>query len=46
MAEFENWPKKKNIRGGIIVWGIIIFIIANLIFSFYLMSLINWKLYR
>ena len=46
MAEFENWPKKKNIRGGIIAWGIIIFIIANLIFSFYLMSLINWKLYR
>ncbi len=46
MAEFDNWPKKKNIRGGIIAWGIIIFIIANLIFSFYLMSLINWKLYR
>ncbi|MDP4183999.1 MAG: hypothetical protein Q8862_02405 [Bacteroidota bacterium] len=46
VLEFDQWPKKKNILGGIIVWSVIVLIIANLIFSFYLMSLIDWKQYR
>jgi len=43
---FDNLPKIKNTLGGWIVFGIIILILANLIFSFYLMSQINWNLYR
>lgn len=46
VAEFDQWPRKRNIIGGIITWGIILFIIANLIFSFYLTSQIDWKQYR
>ncbi|HMR91221.1 MAG TPA: hypothetical protein PKC69_02860 [Chitinophagaceae bacterium] len=46
IAEFDKWPEKKNRRGTMIVWSIIFLIIANLIFSFYLMSQIDWKQYR
>lgn len=45
-SEFENYSKKKNRIGGWIVFGIILFIISNLIFSFYLMSQIDWSQYR
>ena len=41
--EFDSWPRKKNLIGGIIVWTIVLLIIGNLIFSFYLMSGIDWK---
>jgi hypothetical protein len=44
--EFDQWSKKRNIYGGLIVWSIIILITANLIFSFYLFSQIDWKQYR
>lgn len=44
--EFEKLPKKKNILGGWLVFGFIILIIANIIFSFYLMSLIDWGQYK
>ncbi len=44
--EFNQLPRKKNIIGGIIVWTIILLIIANLIYSFYLMSQIDWSQYR
>jgi len=44
--EFDKLPRKKNIKGGIIVWFIILLIIANLIYSFYLMSQIDWSQYK
>ncbi|GAA5102635.1 hypothetical protein GCM10023210_43830 [Chryseobacterium ginsengisoli] len=44
--KFDQLPKKKNIIGTWIVVGVIVFIIANLIYSFYLMSQIDWSLYR
>ncbi|MCK0202759.1 hypothetical protein MWN41_06970, partial [Ornithobacterium rhinotracheale] len=37
-AEFDKLPKKKNIIGGIIVWTIVIFIIANFFISGYYMQ--------
>jgi hypothetical protein len=38
IKEFDKLPKRKNKIGGIIVWSFIILIIANLIFSFYLLA--------
>lgn len=46
VEEFSKWPTKKNKTGALIVWLIVLLIIANLIFSFYLMSQIDWKQYR
>lgn len=46
IKEFDKLPKKKNIIGGIIVYTFIVLIFANLVFSFYLMSQIDWSLYR
>lgn len=46
VAEFDQLPKKKNRIGSWIVFGVVLFVIANLIFSFYLMSQIDWSLYR
>ncbi|PZF72844.1 hypothetical protein [Taibaiella soli] len=34
--EFEQWPKRKNRIGGIIVWASILMIAANLVFVIYL----------
>jgi hypothetical protein len=45
-SEFDNYSKKKNRIGGFIVYGIIVLIISNLIYSFYLMSLVDWSKYR
>jgi hypothetical protein len=44
--EFANYSKKKDQIGGWIVFGIILFIICNFIFSFYLMSQIDWSKYK
>ena len=38
MTEFDQWPSKKNMLGGLIVWGILSFVMVNLIFSIYLIS--------
>lgn len=46
VAEFSQWPKNKNRIGTLIVWLIVLFILGNLIFSFYLMSQIDWQRYR
>jgi hypothetical protein len=46
VVEFDKMPKKKNRIGSWIVFGIVLFIIGNLIFSFYLMSRIDWSQYR
>ncbi len=43
--EFDKFPKRKNKIGGWIVFIIVLMIIANLIFAFYQMSKIDWKLY-
>lgn len=45
-TKFDQLPKKENMIGGIIVWSIVVFIIVNLIFSFYLMSQVDWSQYR
>ncbi|MRX42083.1 hypothetical protein GJU43_22665 [Flavobacterium sp. LC2016-23] len=45
-TEFANYSKKKNRIGGWIVFGIILLIISNLIFSFYLMGEVDWSKYR
>lgn len=46
VKEFDKLPKKKNRIGSWIVLGIVLFVIVNLIFSFYLMSRIDWSQYR
>jgi len=46
VKEFDKLPKKKNQTGGWIVFGFILFVIANLVLSFYLMSQIDWSQYR
>lgn len=46
VIEFDKWPKRKNRKGTIVVWSVIILIVANLIFSYYLMSKIDWAQYR
>lgn len=45
-VEFANYSKRKNRIGGWIVFGIILLIISNLIYSFYLMSEVDWSKYR
>ncbi|WP_326983452.1 hypothetical protein VUJ46_02585 [Chryseobacterium sp. MYb264] len=45
-SNFDKLPKEKNKIGGWIVFGIILLIILNLIYSFYLMSQIDWSQYR
>ena len=44
--EFDKLPKQKNRIGGWIVFSIVLLVIANLIYSFYLMSQIDWSQYR
>jgi hypothetical protein len=46
VKEFDRLPKRKNIIGGWIVFGVVLLIIANLVYAFYLMSQIDWKQYR
>ena len=46
VADFNYLPKNKNRIGGVIFWSIFFLIIASVIFMFYLMSQIDWKLYK
>ena len=46
IEEFDKLPKKKNRYGTLIVLAVVIFVVANLIFSFYLMSQIDWTNYN
>ena len=46
VKEFDALPKSKNRLGTLIVGLIVFLIITNTIFSFYLMSQIDWSLYR
>lgn len=43
VREFDQWPKKKNEIGTMIVGGVVLTVIANLILAFYLMSQIDWQ---
>jgi len=43
VREFDQWPKRKNEIGTIVVWGVVSAVIANLILAFYLMSQIDWQ---
>jgi hypothetical protein len=38
VQEFNQWPKEKNRRSILIAWIVVLVILANLIFSFYLLS--------
>ncbi|MCQ4142603.1 hypothetical protein [Chryseobacterium sp. EO14] len=44
--KFDALPREVNKKGGWIVFGITVFIILNLILSFYLMMQIDWSKYR
>jgi|SRR5690554_58203 len=46
VVRFDKLPKKKNIIGGWIVLLIVLIILINLIYSFYLMSQIDWSQYK
>lgn len=45
-SEFENYSRKKSRIGGWIVFGIVLLVVFNLIYSFYLMTTVNWNQYR
>jgi hypothetical protein len=45
-VEFANYSKRKNRIGGWIVFGIILLVISNLIYAFYLMGEVDWSQYR
>ena len=36
--EFDHWPRRKDRIGGLIVLGVVLMVIANSVFSFYLLS--------
>ncbi len=45
-AEFAKYSRKKNRIGGWIVFVVILLIVSNLVYSFYLMSEVDWSQYR
>jgi hypothetical protein len=46
LSEFNALPEQRQKKWNLIMRAIVFFAIANLIFSFYLMSQIDWKQYR
>lgn len=46
IKKYDAWPKKKNSRGTLIVWTIIILIFSNIIIAFYFFSRVDWSLYQ
>ena len=46
VKEFEKLPKRKNEIGGWIILGVILLIITNMVYAFFLMSQIDWSRYR
>ena len=45
VSKFQKWPKGKNKIGGFFVFFFIALVVVNFIFSYYLLSQINWKNY-
>lgn len=43
VAKFDRLPNKMNKRGTLVVWSIVLLILLNLIFMYYLLSQIDWK---
>lgn len=46
VADFDQLPKRTNQIGSWIVFGVVMLVIANLVFAFYLMSQVDWSQYR
>jgi len=46
VKEFDKLPKRRNKIGGWLVFGVVLLILSNMIFAFYLMSKIDWSQYR
>ena len=46
VVEFDKLPKRTNRIGSWIVFGLIAFVELNLFFSLYLISQVDWSLYR
>ncbi|WP_142688502.1 hypothetical protein [Chitinophaga polysaccharea] len=46
IKELDKQSRRQQLIGGLIVWSLVFLIFANLIFMFYLMSRIDWSLYR
>jgi hypothetical protein len=46
VKEFDKLPKLRNKIGGWLIFGVVLLIIANMVFAFYQMSLIDWAKYR
>lgn len=46
VQDFDKLPNRIHRIGRWIVWGIVILLITNLIYAYYLMSLIDWSKYR
>jgi len=46
VSKFEQWPEKRKKKWNLIMRIIIFFVIANVVFSFYLMSQIDWTKYN
>lgn len=46
VKQYDRLPKAVNRRGSLITIGIVLLVFGNLIFSFYLMSKIDWAPYR
>jgi hypothetical protein len=45
ISEFNTWPEDKQKKWNLIMRCIVIFVFANLFFSFYWMSQIDWSQY-
>jgi hypothetical protein len=46
VKELDKQSRRQQFIGGLVVWSLVFLILANLILMFYLMSRINWSLYR
>lgn len=46
IKEFDQLPKRKNKHGTWVVLSVVLFVAVNFIFSFYLISRIDWSKYR
>ena len=46
VKQYNRLPKAANRRGSLITIGIVLLVLGNLLFSFYLVSKIDWAPYR
>lgn len=43
VKSFDSLPRQKNRIGAYVVWTIVVLIFINLVFSFFLLSRVDWK---